>query len=194
MNAVVVRAGFLSSVQDIGRIGFREFGVSLSGALDSFGLRVANLLVGNDEDTAGVEITFGGLQLQFQDERFVAWCGGEFDVHVGSIAFPAGHTCFVTAGEEVKFGRPKVGCRCWLAISGGIDVAPVLGSRSTDLRAGFAGLDGRTLCDGDVVQLAKWRGTSAFGKATADKRTAGGAISLWTGRPVGVRPAQHDPL
>ena len=79
MNAIIKRAGFLSSVQDLGRTGFREFGVSTSGALDTFALRVANLLVGNDEDAAGLEITFGGLQLQFQDERIVAWCGGEFD-------------------------------------------------------------------------------------------------------------------
>jgi len=194
MTVIVTRAGFLTSVQDLGRTGFREFGVSLSGAVDSFGLRVANLLVGKDEDTAGVEITFGGVQLQFQDERFVAWCGGEFDVHVGSIAFPAGHTCFVTAGEEVKFGRPKVGCRCWLAISGGIDVDPVLGSRSTDLRAGFGGLEGRTLRDGDVVRLAKWRGTSAFDKATADKQTAVRGISSWTAPHDWVSPARHDPI
>ncbi len=83
MNATVVRAGFLTSVQDLGRLGFRQFGVSVGGALDSHALRVANLLVGNDEIAAGVEITFGGLQLRFTDERIVAWCGGEFDVRVG---------------------------------------------------------------------------------------------------------------
>ena len=64
MNAVVTRAGFLTSVQDLGRTGFRQFGVSTSGALDSFALRVANLLVGNDEGAAGLEITLGGLQLR----------------------------------------------------------------------------------------------------------------------------------
>jgi antagonist of KipI len=193
MNAVVVRAGFLSSVQDLGRARFREFGVSLSGALDSFGLRVANLLVGNDEDAAGVEITFGGLQLHFQDERIVAWCGGEFDVHVGSIAFPAGHACSVTSGEDLRFGRPRIGCRCWLAISGGIDVAPVLGSRSTDLRAGFGGLDGRTLVDGDVIPLTKWPGSFAFGKATADKEIGARSISSWTAPHDWVSPAKYDP-
>ena len=76
--------GFLRSVQDLGRTGFREFGVSLGGALDPFGLRVANLLVGNDEGAAGLEITLGGLQLRFEDERVVAWCGGDFDVRIGS--------------------------------------------------------------------------------------------------------------
>src|SRR4029077_9274745 len=184
MTAIVTRAGFLSSVQDLGRTGLREFGVSLSGALDSFGLRVANLLVGNEEDAAGVEITFGGLQLHFQDERIVAWCGGEFDVHVGSIAFPAGHACFVTAGEDLRFGRPRIGCRCWLAISGGIDVAPVLGSRSTDLRAGFGGLDGRALVDGNVIALAKWPGSP----------TPATVISSWTAPHDWVSPAKRDPI
>ena len=75
---IVQRAGFLTSVQDLGRTGFRQFGVSTSGALDPFALRVANLLVGNDEGAAGLEITLGGLQLRFEDERIVAWCGGEF--------------------------------------------------------------------------------------------------------------------
>ncbi len=115
MSAIVKRAGFLTSVQDLGRTGFREFGVSTSGALDSFALRVANLLVGNDEGAAGLEITLGGLQLRFDDERIVAWCGGEFDVHIGSTALPAGHTAFLRAGEELKFGGPQIGCRAgWL--------------------------------------------------------------------------------
>ena len=105
--------------------------------LDSFALRVANLLVGNDEGAAGLEITLGGVQLRFDDERIVAWCGGEFDVHLGSTALPAGHTALLPAGEALKFGRPQIGCRCWLAVSGGIDVPLVLGSRSTDLRAQF---------------------------------------------------------
>src|SRR5215468_12439905 len=160
MNSVVTCAGFLSSVQDLGRTGFRQFGVSTSGALDPFALRVANLLVRNDEGAAGLEITFGGLQLRFTDERIVAWCGGEFDVHVGSTVLPAGHACFVSTGQQLKFGSAKVGCRSWLAISGGIDVPSVLGSRSTDLRANFGGLEGRVLRDGDVLPLARGPGSS----------------------------------
>src|SRR6266487_1991213 len=153
MAATAIRAGFLTSVQDLGRTGFREFGVSTSGALDSFALRVANLLVGNDESAAGLETTLSGLQLRFDDERIVAWCGGEFDVHIGSTALPAGHKALLRAGEELKFGRPQIGCRCWLAVSGGIDVPLVLGSRSTDLRANFGGFEGRALRDGDAIRL-----------------------------------------
>ena len=189
----VTRAGFLTSVQDLGRTGFRQFGVSTSGALDSFALRVANLLVGNDEGAAGLEITLGGLQLRFEDERIVAWCGGEFDVQIGSRALPAGHVAHLQAGDELKFGRAQIGCRCWLAISGGIDVPVVLGSRSTDLRANFGGIEGRALRDGDVVLLARQPGSSAFAKATADKSTPATGISSWTAPHDWVSPASRHP-
>lgn len=184
MTATVQRAGFLTSVQDLGRTGFRQFGVSTSGALDSFALRVANLLVGNDEGAAGLEITLGGLQLQFEDERVLAWCGGEFEVRLGSQALPAGHVAHVQGGDELKFGRAQIGCRCWLAISGGIDVRVVLGSRATDLRANFGGLEGRALRDGDVVRLARLPVSSP--PATG--------ISSWGGPHDWVSPAKRYPV
>jgi antagonist of KipI len=184
MQASVQRAGFLTSVQDLGRTGFRQFGVSTSGALDSFALRVANLLVGNDEGAAGLEITLGGLQLRFEGERVVAWCGGEFDVRIGSRALPAGHVAHLKPGDELKFGRARFGCRCWLTISGGIDVPTVLGSRSTDLRAQFGGLEGRTLRDGDILPLARRPGSSA--PATG--------ISSWAGPHDWVSPAKRYPV
>jgi antagonist of KipI len=185
-TAVVERAGFLSSVQDLGRTGFRQFGVSTSGALDPFALRVANVLVGNDEGAAGLEITLGGLQLRFEDERSVAWCGGEFDVQIGSRALPAGHVARLQPGSELKFGRAEIGCRCWLAISGGIDAPVVLGSRSTDLRANFGGLQGRTLRDNDQLPLGKYRRSQTT--ATED-------ISSWGGPHGWVSPAKgHSTL
>ena len=180
VNTIVERAGFLTSVQDLGRTGFRQFGVSTSGALDCFALRVANLLVGNDEGAAGLEVTLGGLSLRFQDDRIVAWCGGEFDVQIGSRSLPAGHVAHLRSGDELKFGRPKIGCRCWLAISGGVDLPVVLDSRSTDLRANFGGIEGRALRDGDVIRLFARPGLSAFAKARADKSTSDtGEISSW---------------
>jgi len=151
----ITRAGFLTSVQDLGRLGFRQFGVSVGGALDSHALRVANLLVGNDESAAGLEITLGGLRLRFVDDRIVAWCGGGFDVRLGSTSVAAGHAALVRSGQELMFNQPKVGCRCWLGISGEIDVPIVLGSRSTDLRTNFGGFDGRALRDGDGLPLGR---------------------------------------
>jgi antagonist of KipI len=184
MNAVVTRPGFLTSVQDLGRTGFRQFGVSTSGAADPFALRVANLLVGNDEGAAGLEITLGGLQLLFEDEPIVAWCGGEFDVQIGSRALPAGHVAHLQSGDELKFGRAQIGCRCWLAISGGIDVPVVLGSRSTDLRANFGGLEGRTLRDGDQLLLGEFQ---------QSETAAAAGISSWTAPHDWASPASRHP-
>src|SRR6266699_1814726 len=155
MNLSITQAGFLTCVQDLGRNGLRQFGVSLGGALDVFALRVANLLAGNDESDAGLEITLGGLRMRFKDKRVIAWCGGEFDVRVGSTPLPAGHSCLLDVDDELTINQPKIGCRAWLAISGGIDVPIVLGSRSTDLRANFGVLDGRALRDGDELPLGK---------------------------------------
>src|SRR6266446_2812710 len=105
MNATAVRAGFMTSVQDLGRAGFREIGVSLGGALDPHALRVANLLAGNDESAAGLEITFGGMRLRFADDRIVVWNGGNFDVRIGSTSLLAGHPALVRDGEEFPLGE-----------------------------------------------------------------------------------------
>jgi antagonist of KipI len=189
VTAKILRAGFLTSVQDLGRIGFREFGVSLGGALDSHALRVANLLVGNDESEAGLEITLGGLRMRFDNERTVAWCGGEFDVRVGSISLPAGHVTSISAGEELIVNPPKLGCRSWLAISGGIGVPIILGSRSTDLRGTFGGIKGRALRDGDVIPLSKRPRSApkAFGAATP-------RISSWSAPVEWTTTAKENPV
>src|SRR6266542_4470575 len=120
MNTFAIRSGFLTTIQDLGRTGFREFGVSTSGALDSFALRVANLLVGNDEGAAGLEITLGGLQLRFNDERLIAWCGGEFDVRVGSARLPACLAYWASPGEQQTFCLPDTRARARLPLGGGI--------------------------------------------------------------------------
>jgi antagonist of KipI len=155
VNATAIRAGFLTSVQDLGRTGFRELGVSLGGALDAHALRVANLLAGNEQSAAGLEITFGGLRLRFPDDRIVVWCGGDFNARVGSTSLLAGHPALTRAGEEFSIDSPALGCRAWLAISGGVDVPIVLGSRSGDLRAGFGGVKGRPVRDREEFPLGE---------------------------------------
>jgi antagonist of KipI len=155
MKVTAIRAGFLTSVQDSGRAGLREFGVSPGGALDPYAMRVANLLVGNEESAAGLEITFGGMRLRFADDRIVAWCGGDFEGRIGSNLLPSGHPALVQAGEDFSIESPTIGCRAWLAISGGIAAPMVLGSRSTDLKARFGGLNGRPAHDGDEFPVGQ---------------------------------------
>jgi len=153
VNLFVKSAGFLTSVQDLGRTGYRQSGISISGALDSHALRVANALVGNDDSAAGLEATLGKLRLRFDDKRVVAWCGGAFSVRLGETDLPPGHAGVVAKGEELIMVAPEDGARAWLAISGGIDVPLVLGSRSTDLRGNFGGHQGRSLRNGDELPL-----------------------------------------
>jgi antagonist of KipI len=155
MNLTVTRAGFLTSIQDFGRIGHRQFGVSTGGALDLHAMRIANFLVGNDESAAGLEITQGNVRIRFEDERIISWCGGDYEVRVASYSISSGRLALVLAGDELSISGPQRGCRGWLAISGGIAVPPVLGSRSTDLRGNFGGLHGRALRDGDALPLGK---------------------------------------
>ncbi len=155
MNLIVTQAGFQTTIQDLGRIGFRQFGVSSGGALDLHALRIANLLTGNDESAAGLEFTQGNIRLRFEDERVVSWCGGDYEVGVASHSIPRGHSALVLAEDELSISGPRQGWRGWLAVSGGIAVPPVLGSRSTDLRANFGGLEGRAMRDGDELLLGE---------------------------------------
>ncbi|HEY8834976.1 MAG TPA: hypothetical protein VIM09_05280, partial [Chthoniobacterales bacterium] len=155
MKVLVPSAGFLSSVQDLGRTGFRQSGVSVGGALDIHALRVANALVGNEDNAAGIEAALGTLRLRFDDERAVAWCGGGFAVRINDEDLPPGHAGLVAKDEELTMVAPNEGGRAWLAISGGIDVPLVLGSRSTDLRGNFGGHQGRSLRNGDELLLGK---------------------------------------
>jgi antagonist of KipI len=190
VNATAIRAGFLTSVQDLGRIGFRQFGVSSGGALDSHALRVANLLVGNDETAAGLEITFGALRLRFFDERVIGWCGGDFEARIGSTPLAAGHPALVDAGQEFFIESPALGCRAWLAISGGVDVPIVLNSRSTDLRAGFGGVHGRVLRDGENFSLVRnpARTATLIGKLRRER------VARWKPPHDWSSPARHEPV
>jgi biotin-dependent carboxylase-like uncharacterized protein len=152
MIASVVSAGLQTTVQDCGRVGFRKFGVTPGGALDSVSLRFANLLVGNPECMAGLEVTSGRVRLWLEVDRLVAWGGGEFEMRIGDESIPILHCARVSAGGMIELS-PKRGGRAWLAISGGLDVSEILGSRATDLRALFGGWEGRALRDGDALPL-----------------------------------------
>jgi antagonist of KipI len=171
----VLRAGPLTSVQDLGRPRHRARGVSRGGALDLFAAQIANLLVANPAEAALLEVTLGGVRLRFNDPREVAWCGGDFAVQIAETRIPAGRPAIVRPGEELKIGGSQGGCRAWLAIAGGIEVSPVLGSRSTDLRSGFGGYAGRALRDGDELSL----GNVAALRSATGRFTSWGAPSEW---------------
>ncbi|MFL6583997.1 MAG: biotin-dependent carboxyltransferase family protein [Chthoniobacterales bacterium] len=190
MKAFITRAGFLATVQDLGRIGLRDQGVAVSGALDPFALRVANALVGNDQHAAGLELTVGHLALNVEDERIVAWCGGDFDVRIDDAPLPPGHAALLSATQQLTATAPQPSSRAWIAISGGIDVPPVLGSRSTDLRAAFGGHSGRALRDGDVLPLGE---LSSLAHAIWHNLAAA-RVSAWAAQPHWTQAATRPPF
>jgi len=148
MAITVLRSGMLTTVQDLGRRGHRGAGVPLGGAMDAMALRVVNLLVGNGEDAAALEFTLTGPELVFTADTTIAMGGGDF----GGV--PRWQPVRVRAGERVKFGAARTGCRGYLAVAGGLDVPVVLGGRGTYLRAALGGLEGRALRDGDELRAA----------------------------------------
>lgn len=173
----VVKPGVLTSVMDLGRPGYQKHGVVVGGALDRFAARVANAIVGNDENAALLEIAQLGPELKFAQPALVAWCGGGFEPRVGAQFLPRDRAVRVEAGETIWFGGTRGGLRAWLAVAGGIDVPLVLGSRSTYRRAGFGGLGGRPLQAGDQLRVGA---PSEFGAA---RLKAPARASAWTVRP-----------
>ncbi|MFB9908434.1 5-oxoprolinase subunit C family protein [Allokutzneria oryzae] len=148
----IVRPGPQALVQDLGRPGLAGLGVGRSGAADRRSLMLANRLVGNPETHAGVEITFGGLVVRFDEDALVAVTGAPCPLTAGVRAAGMYGPFRVRAGEELRFGRPGAGLRSYLAVRGGVDVPEVLGSRATDL---LAGLGPDPLAEGTVLPIGR---------------------------------------
>ncbi|MFA6986801.1 MAG: biotin-dependent carboxyltransferase family protein [Arenimonas sp.] len=153
MTLEVLAGGLQTTVQDLGRFGYRHLGVGVAGALDGYSARVANLLVGNLENSAVLEIVLHGPRLRFQQAARIAVTGAELDAQADGIAIAGWRQVDLPDGCELVLGPCRRGARAYLAIAGGIQVPPVLGSASTDLRAAFGGLHGRPLAPGDVLTL-----------------------------------------
>lgn len=159
MTLQVLRCGALTTVQDLGRDGWRHIGVARAGALDPTQAALANRLVGNAADAAVLELTLQGPTLAFASPIRIALCGAEIDAHfedTNARGHEVPHARPVTLPAGVlTLGTIRNGLRAWLAVAGGIDVPRVLGSRSTDLRGGFGGYAGRALQTGDCIPVGK---------------------------------------
>ncbi|MBL8280193.1 MAG: biotin-dependent carboxyltransferase family protein [Pelomonas sp.] len=145
----LLRAGPLTTVQDLGREAWRDRGISRCGMLDDLALIHANLLVGNAPGAAGLEFTLGPATLRLHADGEVAITGTDVDASLDGLPVRPGWRTRVRAGQTLKIAAPRERMRTVLAVSGGIDVPLALGSRSTDLKAGFGGHEGRALRDGD---------------------------------------------
>jgi antagonist of KipI len=151
----ILRPGLLTTVQDLGRWGFQRWGVPVAGAMDAFALCCANRLVGNPDRTAALEITVTGPELSFEGPAVIALTGGDFSASLDGAAIPGWTAVAVGAGGTLTCGERRLGARAYLAVAGGVDVPPHLGSRATHVRSATGGLGGRALRSGDQLLVGR---------------------------------------
>ena len=178
-HVLVERPGMLTTVQDCGRHGWQHVGVVPSGAMDCESLQLANALVGNSLELAGLEITLRGPTLLFPCDTLVALAGAQFDARVSTdghdLPFPLNRPVLLHAGDRLAIHQPRHGFRAYLAIAGGIDVAATMGSRCTYLAAAMGGIHGRALAKGDQLPLVSGSDALAharFGQLVGDSTSA----------------------
>lgn len=156
----------MTTIQDDGRIGWQRYGVPVSGPMDIYSYHLANLLVGNDRNSATLEMNLVGPELEFQTEAVIAICGSDMQAIGDDLPFPMWRPVYVPAGFRLQLGVAIQGRISYLAIAGGgIQIEPVLGSRSTSIPSSLRGLVGRALLVGDLLpistQTKRWEGMIA---------------------------------
>jgi antagonist of KipI len=183
----VIQPGLLTTVQDLGRYGYSHLGISPGGAGDQLAMRIANLLVGNPENAATLEMTLTGATLEFDGASVVALTGGECDCRIAGKSMPMWQAVRVPARQVLTCGRLKTGARLYLAVQGGWDARPIMGSASTSLAGHFGGIEGRGLRQGDLLNVRE--GSNSRGRTLKP-----GAIdTLYSRGPIRVtHGAQHD--
>ena len=180
MAVKVIKPGLSTTVQDLGRPGYYNIGIPLSGGMDRLALKAANLLVGNKEGAAVLEAVFMGPELQFTEDATVAVTGAELPPRVDGEARETWTSFKVKKGQTLSFDFLKKGARAYIAVSGGIDVPVVLGSRSTYTLGALGGFKGRKLEAGDKLPTGK-------GRAAREGRTIPEKLRRGIGTPAELR-------
>jgi len=148
----VLKPGLLTTIQDLGRYGYQKYGISVSGAMDLYSMKMANVLVGNDLNEGVLEVTMIGPTLKCLHDSVIAICGGDLSPQVNGSSAPIWKSFLIKKGDTLSFQVPKNGARAYISVSGGFEVPTELGSKSTDLKAKMGGLNGRELQRGDVLK------------------------------------------
>ena len=151
MGILVKQGGMLTMVQDMGRFGYQTYGISVTGASDLRAFETGNILVGNEENAAGLEVTMVGLQLEFTEPNVIAVTGGDMGPLLNNEPLAMYSAIAVKAGDVLRFSAFKSGFRAYIAFAGGLDVPEVFGSRSTHQRCKFGGFEGRKLAANDRI-------------------------------------------
>lgn len=165
----VLDGGFSTTVQDLGRYGHYHIGMPPAGAMDQYAHRVANYLVGNDEDAATLEITYAGPDLEFGTDAVVTVTGADMSPILNGDPMPTWTAVRVEAGDELSLEFATEGVRSYLAVAGGIDVPTIMRSRSTYTLIGIGGHEGRTLEAGDELPVGSTNASNRVGNAVDDE-------------------------
>ncbi len=152
---LVESSGLFSTVQDRGRYGYQRYGIPPSGAMDEFAFQVANILVGNERNAAGIEITLAGFSVKFEENFEIAVTGADLGPTLNGQGVESWRSTHVKCGDVLRFEKLKKGFRAYLCVSGGIDVPVVFGSRSTYARMNMGGYHGRKLQRGDALLVGE---------------------------------------
>jgi biotin-dependent carboxylase-like uncharacterized protein len=158
----ILSSSALATVQDQGREGYLRYGVGTAGAMDRLALSVGNLLLGNPDDAAAIEIPLFPFRIRFLEGLAFAITGADCSARLGDRPVLPWWTAQANKGDVLTIGVPTSGTRCYLSLEGGVDVPVVLGSRSTQLRGQFGGYNGRQLQKGDLVQAVGLGGRTAL--------------------------------
>lgn len=149
----MLKPGMYTTIQDVGRYNYQKSGMSVAGAMDQFSLRVANILVGNSDGEACVEITIMGPKIKFNGDALIAVAGANLQPMINNEAINMWSGVKVLDGDVLSFGTAKSGCRGYIAIASGIDVPEVMGSKSTYVKGKVGGFEGRILRAGDEIKI-----------------------------------------
>jgi biotin-dependent carboxylase-like uncharacterized protein len=169
MALEILKPGLSTTVQDLGRPGYYHLGIPESGGMDKFSLAAANLLVGNPEGAAALEAAFQGPEIGFDRDAVVAVCGAQMPPKVDGAEQPNWTSFAVKPGQTLSFGYLKSGARAYVAVSGGVDVPLVLGSRSTYPLGALGGFEGRALKAGDRVEVGTRSSDAKPGRSVPPK-------------------------
>lgn len=164
---IIEHPGLLSTVQDMGRFGYQRYGMPAAGAMDAYSLQLANLLSGNPSDAAGIEATLVGPKILFTGPCVVAMCGSGMRPLFNGEPAPLYRTLAADRGDRLGFRAAETGCRMYIAFAGGLDVPPLMGSRSTYTLGRIGGFNGRALNEGDVIGLGKAKESRPVGDLPA---------------------------
>jgi len=147
----ILQKGFLTTIQDSGRHGHQRYGVPVAGAMDILARSLANILVGNHQKTEAIEVTIAGPRIRFHESNIFAICGADFAPKLNGSPIDNNRAYLANAGDVLALGNVKSGARAYIAMAGGFDIEPVMGSRSTYIKGEIGGYKGRAFLNGDKI-------------------------------------------